>query len=61
MRIREVVEKRTEGLEPANFSGSAALLGPDNVLSPVGSVPKNQQVNTKRHKGRLKWKNSSKQ
>lgn len=48
MRIRELVGKKTEGYEPANFTGDAALLGPDNVVSPVGSVPKAQQINTKK-------------
>lgn len=48
MRIRELVSKKTEGYEPASFTGSTGLLGPDNVVSPVGSVPKSQQINIKK-------------
>jgi len=29
-------------------NGSAATLGPDNVISPIGTVPKGQRINTKK-------------
>lgn len=49
MKIKELTNKKSqkEGYYPAAFSGDAATLGPDNVVSPVGSVPKNQ-INKKK-------------
>lgn len=35
--------EKAEGYEPAASNKSAALLGVDNPISPVGSVPKNQR------------------
>jgi hypothetical protein len=32
----------------SDATGGAAQLGPDNVISPVGSVPKSQRINTKK-------------
>jgi len=32
----------------SDATGGAATLGPDNVVSPVGSVPKSQRINTKK-------------
>ena len=34
----------------SDATGGAAQLGPDNVISPVGSVPKSQRINTKKRK-----------
>ena len=34
----------------SDATGGAATLGPDNVISPVGSMPKNQRINTKKRK-----------
>ena len=34
----------------SDATGGAAQLGPDNVVSPVGSVPKSQRINTKKRK-----------
>ena len=34
----------------SDATGGAATLGPDNVISPVGSVPKSQRINTKKTK-----------
>ena len=34
----------------SDATGGAAQLGPDNVVSPVGSVPKSQRTNTKKRK-----------
>ena len=34
----------------SDATGGAATLGPDNVVSPVGSVPKSQRINTKKTK-----------
>jgi len=34
----------------SDATGGAAQLGPDNVISPVGSVPKSQRINTKKTK-----------
>lgn len=33
---------KAEGYEPAASNRSAATLGPDNTLSPIGSIPKIQ-------------------
>ena len=34
----------------SDATGGAAQLGPDNVIGPVGSVPKSQRINTKKRK-----------
>lgn len=34
---------KAEGYEPAASNASAATLGPDNVLSPVGSITQSQR------------------
>lgn len=50
MLIKEVLSpgKLKEGYNLAAFSGSANIQGDDNFVSPVGSVPKSQQLNTKK-------------
>jgi hypothetical protein len=52
MLICELIPKQSikEGYDLAGFSAPAATLGPNNHISPVGSVPKGQRINTKRPK-----------
>lgn len=38
----------TEGYDPTASNATAATLGPDNIVSPVGSVPKTQRINSKK-------------
>ena len=52
MLIYELIAKKIkkEGYDLAGFSAPTATIGPDNVQSPVGSVPKNQRINIKKVK-----------
>jgi len=55
MKIKEVVTERQTAKEEYNlaaFSAPTATLGPDNVLSPVGSIAKSQRINTRTSKKR---------
>lgn len=55
MKIKDIVTERKQAKEEYNlaaFSAPAATLGPDNVLSPIGSISKSQRINTKKAKKR---------
>jgi len=49
MRIFEITDNRKKKTESSSsFYGTAATTASDNVVSPVGSVPQGQRINTNR-------------
>lgn len=48
MKIKEVTESVKEGYFPAQGRLGASTLGTDNTSSPVGSIPRSQQINIKK-------------
>ena len=48
MKIKDVIKPTNEGYDLAGFSAPASTLGPDNQVSPIGTVPKGQQINNKK-------------
>ncbi len=51
MKLKELQKPKNEGYDLAAFSAPASTLGPDNNLSPVGSIAKSQ-INKTKPKGK---------
>lgn len=48
MKIKEVTESVKEGYYPAQGRLGASTVGTDNTASPIGSIPRSQQINNKK-------------